>query len=237
MDHTNGSAPELNRKKILLQWLQIAAGLLVFSFGVFLTIYANIGLAPWDCLGMGISYHTPLNYGLSMTSMGVIILIIDLLMHERIGFGTIIDALLTGNFVQMFRDIDPFPENHSLWLGIALMLVGFIFMAVGMMIYMKAAQCCGPRDSLLVGLGKRLPKGPIGVVEIALWAVVTLVGWLLGGPVGIGTLISTFGAGAVMQLIYSLMHFEPRDINHRDVIEVTKVLIRGEKPEKKSRKT
>ena len=237
MDHTKGSAPELNRKKILLQWLQIAAGLLVFSFGVFLTIYANIGLAPWDCLGMGISYHTPLNYGLSMTSMGVIILIIDLLMHERIGFGTIIDALLTGNFVQMFRDIDPFPENHSLWLGIALMLVGFIFMAVGMMIYMKAAQCCGPRDSLLVGLGKRLPKVPIGVVEIALWAVVTLVGWLLGGPVGIGTLISTFGAGAVMQLIYSLMHFEPRDISHRDVIEVTKVLIRGEKPEKKSRKT
>ena len=102
------------KKTILLQWLQIAAGLLVFAFGVHLTIYANIGLAPWDCLGMGISYHTPLNYGLSMTLMAVAILLIDLCLHERIGYGTIIDALLTGNFVQMYNDIDPLPENHNL---------------------------------------------------------------------------------------------------------------------------
>ena len=223
--NTGSGRNELNRKRVVLEWLQIAAGLLVFSFGVFLTIYANIGLAPWDCLGMGISYHTPLNYGLSMTAMSVVILAIDLLLHERIGFGTIIDALLTGNFVQMFRDIDPFPENNDLWLGIVIMLAGFVFMAVGMMIYMKAAQCCGPRDSLLVGLGKRLPKVPIGVVEIILWAAVTLIGWLLGGPVGIGTLISTFGAGAVMQLVYSILRFDPRKVRHRDVIEISKVLI------------
>ncbi len=57
-----------SQKTILLQWLQIVGGLAVFAFGVHLTIFANIGLAPWDCLGMGISYHTPLNYGLSMAS-------------------------------------------------------------------------------------------------------------------------------------------------------------------------
>ena len=213
------------RKTILLQWLQIAAGLLVFAFGVHLTIYANIGLAPWDCLGMGISYHTPLNYGISMTAMAVVIVLIDLALRERIGCGTIIDALLTGNFVQMYNDLNPFPENHSLWLGIAVMLVGFVFMALGMWIYMRAAQGCGPRDSLLVGLGRRMPKLPIGVVEILLWAVVLLIGWLLGGPVGIGTLISTFGAGAVMQLVYHVIRFEPREIVHRDVVKVTKILL------------
>ncbi|MCR4607728.1 MAG: hypothetical protein K5771_08400 [Oscillospiraceae bacterium] len=214
----------MKKKKIMLQWLQIAGGLLVFAFGVHLTIFANIGLAPWDCLGMGISYHTPLNYGLSMTSVAVTVLIIDLLMHERIGFGTIIDALLTGNFVQMYNDLDPFLLNQNVWAGIAIMLTGFVFMALGMYIYMKAAQGCGPRDALLVGLGKRMPKIPIGIVEIILWSVVTLAGWLLGGPVGIGTLISTFGAGLVMQLVYNLLHFEPRDIVHRDVFETAKVL-------------
>ena len=212
------------KKEILQQWLQIVLGLLVFAFGVHLTIYANIGLAPWDCLGMGVSYHTPLNYGLSMTAIAVLILLIDLALHERIGFGTIIDALLTGNFVQMYNDLNPLPENRSLWLGIAVMLVGFVFMALGMLIYMKAAQCCGPRDSLLVGLGKRMPKIPIGIVEIILWAAVLLFGWLLGGPVGIGTLISTFGAGAGMQLVYSILHFEPRDIRHRDVFEIVRLL-------------
>ena len=214
----------MNRTVIFRQWLRIAAGLLVFAFGVHLTIYANIGLAPWDCLGMGIARHTPLNYGLSMTLMAVVILLIDLLLKERIGFGTVIDALLTGNFVQLFNDLNPLPENHSVWPGVGIMLVGFVFMALGMYVYMKAGQGCGPRDALLVGLGKRLPRLPIGAVEILLWAAVLLLGWLLGGPVGIGTLISTFGAGAVMQLVYGAVRFEPRDVRHRDVIEITRLL-------------
>ncbi|MBP5533231.1 MAG: hypothetical protein J6X68_04625 [Lachnospiraceae bacterium] len=212
------------KKKIIIGWLRIVLGLLVFSFGVHLTIFANIGLAPWDCLGMGISYHTPLNYGLSMTVIAITVLIIDILLKEKIGYGTLIDALLTGNFVQLFNSLNPLPLNTNVWLGIAIMVAGFIFMALGMAIYMKSEQCCGPRDALLVGLGKRMPRIPIGVVEVALWAVVLLIGWLLGGPVGIGTLISTFGAGLVMQLVYSLMHFEPRKLKHRGILEITKEL-------------
>ena len=214
----------MGRIRIVQQWLQIVLGLLVFSFGVHLTIYANIGLAPWDCLGMGIARHTPLNYGLAMTVLSLLILGIDLLLKEKIGYGTVIDALLTGNFVQMFNDLNPFEENHNVLLGVGLMLAGFVFMALGMYIYMKGEQCCGPRDSLLVGIGKRLPRIPIGIVEILLWAAVLLAGWLLGGPVGIGTLISTFGAGLVMQLVYNLLKFEPRSVRHRDIVTVTKQL-------------
>ena len=211
-------------KKIILEWGQIVAGLFVFAFGVHLTIFANIGLAPWDCLGMGIAKHTPLNYGISMTIMAIVILLADILLRERIGFGTVIDALLTGNFVQAFNSLNPFPENHSLPVGIMLMLVGFVFMAIGMWIYMSAEECCGPRDALLVGLGKRLPRFPIGIVEVLLWSVVLLAGWLLGGPVGIGTLISTFGAGLIMQLVYTLVRFEPRNLRHKDVLEVSRIL-------------
>ena len=215
------------RAKIGRQWIRIVLGLLVFAFGVHLTIYANIGLAPWDCLGMGIAKHTPLNYGLSMTAMALVILGIDLLLKERIGFGTIIDAVLTGNFVQMFNDLNPLEENRNTWIGILIMLAGFVFMALGMWIYMKGEQCCGPRDSLLVGIGKRLPKVPIGIVEILLWAAVLLAGWLLGGPVGIGTLISTFGAGLVMQVVYNLIRFEPRKVRHRAVAETVRILLSG----------
>lgn len=212
------------RSGIILGWLKIVAGLLVFSFGVHLTIYANIGLAPWDCLGMGIANHTPFNYGISMTIIAVTILIIDVLLKERIGFGTVIDALLTGNFVQMFNSLNPLPPNENIWIGIAVMLAGFVFMALGMWIYMSAEQCCGPRDALLVALGKRLPKIPIGIVEVLLWSVVLLIGWLLGGQVGIGTLISTFGAGLVMQLVYSLIHFEPRELKHKGLFETVRIL-------------
>ena len=161
-----------------------------------------------------------LAWGIALAVLGL-----DLLLRERIGCGTVIDALLTGNSVQMFSDLNPFPLNSKLWLGVLLMLIGFVFMALGMWVYMRAQQGCGPRDSLLVGLGKRLPKVPIGVVEILLWAVVLLCGWLLGGPVGIGTLISTFGAGAVMQLVYNLLRFEPRTLRHRSLLEILRVLM------------
>ncbi len=212
------------RKKILLGWLRIIIGLFIFAFGVHLTIFANIGLAPWDCLGMGLSYHTPLNYGLSMTLIALAVLGIDVLLREKIGFGTIIDALLTGNFVQFFNSFNPLPLNEDVLTGICIMLVGFVFMALGMAVYMKSEQCCGPRDALMVGLGKRMTRIPIGIVEVILWSVVLLAGWLLGGPVGIGTIISTFGAGIVMQIVYSLIHFEPRDLNHKGVLEVSREL-------------
>ena len=208
----------------MLGWIRIVFGLLVFALGVHLTIRANLGLAPWDCLGMGISYHTPLNYGLSMTLISIIVLTIDLLMKEKIGFGTIIDALLTGNFVQLFNDIDPFPETKSVWAGVLIIIAGLALMAIGQYFYMLSAQCCGPRDALLVGLGKRLHMLPIGAVNVILWGTVLLAGWLLGGPVGIGTVVSTFGAGIVMQIIYSIIKFEPRKIEHQSVAATVKAL-------------
>ena len=214
----------MSRKSILLGWLEIVFGLLVFSLGVHLTIRADLGLAPWDCLGMGISYHTPLNYGLAMTAMGVIILVIDVLLKEKIGFGTIIDALLTGNFVQLFMDIDPFPKTAGMLVGIVIIVAGLALMALGQFFYMSAAQCCGPKDALLVGLGKRLGRLPIGAVQTLLWGTALLLGWLLGGPVGIGTIVSTFGSGLVMQFIYDMIKFEPRNVRHRSVIETWKIL-------------
>ena len=91
-NNSKSQPQQTRRKEIFRQWLRIALGLLVFAFGVHLTIYANIGLAPWDCLGMGVALQTPLNYGLAMTTIAVTVLIVDLLLKERIGYGTVIDA-------------------------------------------------------------------------------------------------------------------------------------------------
>ena len=145
-------------------------------------------------------------------------------MKEKIGFGTIIDALLTGNFVQFFHDTDPFPETGDVFSGILLIFTGLALMAVGQYLYMSAAQCCGPRDALLVGLGKRLNRLPIGAVQFLLWGTVLLIGWILGGPVGIGTVVSTFGSGLVMQAVYALLRFEPRTVEHRSVMDTAGIL-------------
>ena len=214
----------------LIRVLTAALGLLGFSFGMYLTIQANIGLAPWDVLAMGISKRTPLSFGDVTAIISFVVLIVDLLMKERIGVGTILDAIITGKGVDLFTALKIVPQQTTLLGGVFVMLLGMTVLSVAAWIYMSTAMCYGPRDSLLVGLGKRLRRLPIGLVEILLQGVVLAVGWLLGGPVGIGTVISAFGLGVVLQIVFSIVRFEPRDVNHQSLFEFF-----GVKPKKQQK--
>ena len=218
------STPSDTRIRVLRSIFQTLCGLLIYSFGVYLTIAANIGLAPWDCFCMGISQYTPLNYGSTMVLVSVAAILIQLLFQERIGFATILDALITGRLTQLFIDISPYPENHSTLLGIVLLLIGFLIIDLGIYVYMSAELGSGPKDGLMIVMGKKLPKIPIGIIGILLWSAVTLTGWLLGGSVGIGTLLSIFGAGFIMHIFYDAIGFEPRKLKHKSLKETIKML-------------
>ena len=218
------STPPDTRIRVLRSILQTLCGLLIYSFGVYLTIAANIGLAPWDCFCMGISQYTPLNYGSTMVLVSVAAILIQLLFQERIGFATILDALITGRLTQLFIDISTYPENHSTLLGIVLLLIGFLIIDLGIYVYMSAELGSGPKDGLMIVIGKKLPKIPIGIIGILLWSAVTLTGWLLGGSVGIGTLLSIFGAGFIMHIFYDAIGFEPRKLKHKSLKETLKSL-------------
>ena len=224
------STPSDTRIRVLRSILQTLCGLLIYSFGVYLTIAANIGLAPWDCFCMGISQHTPLNYGSAMVLVSVTAILIQLLFREHIGFATILDALITGRLTQLFIDISPYPENHSMLLGIVLLLFGFLIIDLGIYVYMSAELGSGPKDGLMIVIGKKLPKIPIGIIGILLWSAVTLIGWLLGGAVGIGTLLSIFGAGFIMHIFYDVIGFEPRKLKHKSLKEFYRLYM----PNKKS---
>ena len=214
---------------VLLGLLRTLFGLIIYSFGVYLTISANIGLAPWDCFCMGIAQHTPLNYGSTMVLVSVTAILIQILFRERIGIATILDALITGRLTQFFIDISPYPENHSLWLGIVLLLLGFLIIDLGIYVYMSAELGSGPKDGLMIVIGKKLPKIPIGVIGIMLWSAVTLIGWMLGGSVGIGTLLSIFGAGFIMHIFYDAIGFEPRKLKHKSLKVLYRLYISNEK--------
>ena len=121
--------------------------------------------------------------------MSVSILLIDILLKEPIGIAMFIDAIVVGKSVDFFNWIDPIPPCSSLLTGIPLLIAGLFVLAYTQYTYMIASLGCGPRDTLMVGLAKRVRRIPIGVVSIAILGTATLVGWLLGGPVGIGTIL------------------------------------------------
>ena len=104
-----------------------------------------------------------------------------------------------------------------------MMLIGLVIIAYTQYTYMIASLGCGPRDTLLVGLAKRAKRLPIGVVGILLQGSVTFIGWLLGGPVGIGTLISAFCAGPIMQMAFQSVHFDATHVKHQRLQDSYKV--------------
>ncbi|MBQ9409041.1 MAG: hypothetical protein IJU28_06610 [Clostridia bacterium] len=207
--------------------LLAAVSLFINGFGVYLTIQANIGAAPWDVLNIGLSRSLHILYGTASIAVSLTILLIDILLKEPIGIAMFIDAVVVGKAVDFFNWIGAVPQCDSLLTGIPLMLAGLVILAYTQWAYMKASLGCGPRDTLLVGLAKRTKKLPIGAVSIALLSAATLIGWLLGGPVGVGTLICAFATGPIMQLSFRSVRFDATHIKHQRLQDSFKVFLRA----------
>ena len=211
---------------ILLNSLQAAFGLFSFGFGVYLTIQANIGVGPWDAFTLGLSGTLGIKYGTASIVMSLIILAIDMSLREPIGIGMFLDAFIVGKTVDLFNWLNPVPLQNNIIVGLLLMLVGLVIMGFAQFIYMRAALGCGPRDTLLVALAKRMPKIPIGLISVAELAIVTFAGWRLGGPIGVGTLICAFLTGPIMQMAFRIARFEPTDVKHQNLMESIKVIFK-----------
>ncbi|MBR5315204.1 MAG: hypothetical protein IKU44_00300 [Firmicutes bacterium] len=212
------------RIEILKHCFIAAVGLATFGTGIYLTIQANIGVAPWDCLFLGIEKNFGIKYGNVAVMTSLIVICVDLLMKERIGLGTLIDAVFTGKVVDFWNWADIVPQQQSTIMGIVLMIVALFICGLGQYIYMKVALCCGPRDSFLVGLSKRLKNIPIGIVCVMIQAIVLFFGWLLHGPIGIGTLIGAFLMGPIMELVFRICRFEAEEVHHQDLFASIKVI-------------
>jgi uncharacterized membrane protein YczE len=210
---------------ILLNALIAAFSLFINGFGVYLTIQANIGAGPWDVLNLGISKTLGILYGTASVAVSYMILAIDIFMKEPIGIAMFIDALVVGKSVDFFNMIHAVPAASSLVSGIVMMFVGLIIIAFTQYTYMAASLGCGPRDTLLVGLAKRFHRVPIGTVSICLLSLATLTGWLLGGPVGVGTLICAFCAGPIMQVIFTMVRFDAAHVHHQNLKESLGVIL------------
>lgn len=215
-----------NAKEIIKNTFNAAFGLFVFAFGVYLTIQANIGVAPWEAFNLGLSETFGIKYGTASITVSLIIVVIDFFLKEKIGIGMLLDAILVGKFVDLFNLIGIVPLINNIFAGIAVMILGMFIMGFAQFLYMRAGLGCGPRDTLLVGLKRRSKKIPIGVISIFILATVTVIGKLLGGPIGIGTLMGAFLEGPIMQLDFKIVHFDATEIKHQDIITSLKTVFK-----------
>ena len=211
------------RKDIVIHSVIAAAGLFCCGIGIYFTLQANIGVSPWDVFHQGISSHTGMLYGNVSVLTALLILVVDIFMKEPIGIGMFLDAFIVGKAVDFCAWLGFLPQQTSLPMGILCMMAGLTITACGMRIYMGCALGCGPRDTLMVALCKRTGL-PVGPVTMMIYAVVTAIGWFLGGQVGIGTVLSVLYVGPALQTICRLTGFDAAKVTHQNLLETLRIL-------------
>ena len=179
------------------RWLTLLAGLAVFGAGLALIVRADLGLGPWDVLHQGLSRRTGVPIGTVSIPVGLLILLAWLPLGERPGWGTLLNVIMVGLVLDGMLLV--LPELGNAAAQVALLIAGIVVTGIGSGLYLSAQIGAGPRDGLMLGLARKTGWS-IRMVRTLIELSALVVGWLLGGKVGIGTLAFAFGIGPVVQV-------------------------------------
>lgn len=161
-------------------------GLAIFGLGDSLLVQSNIGNAPWTVFAEGVSLKTNWSLGFSTFIISICVLLIWIPLRERPGFGTLANILLIATFIDIGVSI--FPEQSSLLPGVLFVLLGIALVGVGSALYITCGLGPGPRDGAMTGI-HQITGIRVGRVRLAIEVTVLFVGWLMGGTLGVGTLL------------------------------------------------
>jgi len=187
------------RKAFIFRWLFFFVGLMIMGLGVTLTIKGQLfGVGSWDVLHIGLFKNLGLSIGLWSIIMGILIITIASIgLREFPKIGTFMNMICVGVFIDFFNWAIPDPSTFTVQL-IAFIL-GVLLLAAGCGVYISADLGAGPRDTLMLLAVKKF-NCSIMVARTVMEVSVAVVGYLLGGPIGIGTVIMAFGLGPVIQI-------------------------------------
>jgi hypothetical protein len=161
-------------------------GLFIFGLGDSLLIQSNIGNAPWSVLAQGVSNRVDITMGWSTFAISTMVLLLWIPLREKPGFGTLSNIAIIATAIQVGVTI--FPSTSSYLIGIAYCLIGIAMVGIGSTLYITCGLGPGPRDGLMTAIHNRSGIR-IGRVRLGIEGTVLLAGWLLGGTVGLGTLL------------------------------------------------
>lgn len=199
-----------------LFWLLL--GVAVSSVGIAMMLQASVGLEPWSVLQQGMAQRTGMTYGTASAIAGAAAILTAVFFGESFGFGTIINIAGCAVMIDAIQAAGLIPQMHGLVSGILLLLGGLELLALGTWLYMKSALGSGPRDALMVALARKFNRSA-GACRAVVDVLVTVIGFFLGGPVGIGTIISAVGLGPLINLNFAAVRFRPAEVHQENVAE------------------
>jgi uncharacterized membrane protein YczE len=186
--------------------LQLFAGLFLYGISLAFVLRAGLGLAPWDVLHQGLARNLGTSVGTMVVAVSFVVLLLWVPLRQRPGFGTIANALVVGVFVDLTMLVLP---DATVWeVRVLLLVSGVLLNALATALYIGASLGPGPRDGLMTGLVGRTGVS-IRLVRTGIEVVVLVAGWLLGGTVGVGTVLYAIAIGPMVHLLLPVFTLAP----------------------------
>lgn len=205
-------------KTISLKLIRLFIGFFICAFGIVLMINASLGLSPWDVLHQGISKNIGITMGTASITIGAIVVLLDAVLGENIGWGTVLNMTFIGVFMDLISFSGFISISNNFITGITMLVSGMACMAFGTVLYMGCGLGSGPRDGLMVALQKRT-KRPVKLIRAIIEIGALIVGYILGGSVGIGTVVSAIGLGYIIQIVFKICKFDSSKVKHRFIVD------------------
>jgi hypothetical protein len=184
------------------RFVQLYAGLLLYGASMALMIRAGLGLDPWDVLHQGLAERLPLSFGMVTIVVGALVLLAWIPLRQRPGVGTVSNVIVIGLAVDAALAVLPAPDAPAL--RVTFMLAGVGLNGVATAAYIGARLGPGPRDGLMTGLVRRTGRS-VRLVRTSIEVTVLAAGWLLGGTVGVGTVVYALGIGPLVHVLLPVL--------------------------------
>ncbi len=211
--------------KFTLRLFRLFFGLFLYAVGIVLTMKANIGYASWEVFHAGLSTVFGIQIGTISILVGLILCIIAMMAGEKLGLGTLCNMVFIGLFMNLLLGMDVFPKLNNFYFGIVQMVGGLFVIAIATVYYISSGFGAGPRDSLMVVLTRKT-KLSVGTCRSGLEILVVIIGALLGGSFGIGTILAAVIIGFCVQITFKLFRFDPTKVVHENFMDTFRNLAR-----------
>jgi len=207
------------------QWLNLVSklptlfiGFVLCALGLLMMRDAGLGMNPWGVFHMGLTNHTPITFGQATQIVGLVILVSSVFLGIIPGIGSILNMFFVGFFVDVIDGLGVINTPNSLMAKLGLLLLGVLVLGWGTYFYLRAQLGAGPRDGLMEGLVKKLKK-PVSIIRGSIEFMALSIGYLLGGPVGIGTLITATTIGFALQMAFKVGKYDAKQSTHMSCVE------------------
>ena len=195
---------------MIVRLLKLNVGLVLFAVGLWLGLVAELGVGPWDVLTGGLSQQTGVRFGLMAIVVSVVVLLIGIAARVRPGIGTLLNVFVIGAVLDLLLTSPLLADlgDRPLPLRLLATVLGIATVAAGSALYLGAHLGPGPRDGLMVAIHLRT-GWRVGTARAVLECVVLVLGVLLGGPVGVGTVLFALGIGPAVQVAFRVLRQTP----------------------------